>query len=601
MSTVTRPMLLMFAAVAVLVAGCGGGEPEEPPTPRATARPASTAQTVPTPRPADTPLPTQPATEPSPPVAPTVTLVAHYIYDLARPRPTAAVGDLHDSQVVTAPGPGRAPVAPWRDDGKNKLFSTHVFGTPFMLNEKSEVQPWVAVGIASSYDFMVWTMKLREDAVFQDGTPITAADFKAYWEHGGRPENMVPWGGARETFREIVGWEELRSGDVTEAEGIRVIDDHTLEIELFRYTPEWPLHMATRYVGISRLEQVETDANWANAPIGAGPFSLTYDSDIGLTELTRVDLVGGHWNGPHDTPIIEKLVLPNIEDEQVKLVMFENGELDVIRVDVETYEAALDPGHPFNPLLYESPYGGLWYIHMKSRMLPLDDLLVRKALAHGQDMERIVRAVWGPTATHAKGVISNRMPCHDPDANYQPYDPDLARQYLSESTYEEASHLPPLLIDLHRSDMVAMGVAVKEYWKDILGVELDILKREDGMLRREASQFYRLSRGSWIPDSSQIVERFAAKFVYDSYWDPPGSGYPFIRAFAEHALSLPFDDPDRCEAFRTFESEYIEKVYMIPIREVAPVRWLVQPWLRGFESTFNIDFNTLTTAYVARH
>ena len=40
---------------------------------------------------------------------------------------------------------------------------------------------------------------------------------------------------------------------------------------------------------------------------------------------------------------------------------------------------------------------------------------------------------------------------------------------------------------------------------------------------------------------------------------------------------------------------------MIPIREVEPVRWVVQPWLVGFQSTFNQDFNTLTSAYVVRH
>ena len=54
-------------------------------------------------------------------------------------------------------------------------------------------------------------------------------------------------------------------------------------------------------------------------------------------------------------------------------------------------------------------------------------------------------------------------------------------------------------------------------------------------------------------------------------------------------------------AFHAFEQEYFDKVYVIPIREVDPVRWVVQPWLRGFKSTFNQDFNTLTTAYVARH
>ena len=602
-STVTRPMLLMLAAVsaaAVLAAGCG--EPAEPATPEPPARPAEPAEPSRT---------VDPMATPTPPVVETPLPLAWWTVTVPpTPRPpdatptAAPVLDLHHSQVVTAPGRMRDTMAPWRDGGANRLFSTHVFGTPFMLNEKSELQPWIAVGITPNEDFTVWTMKLREDAVFQDGTPITAADFKAYWEHGARPANIVAWGGASLTLgggyrysdMGIRNWDLLRAGDVLEAEGLRVIDDHTLEIETTRPTPAWPLHMAAWHVGISKLGQVEADDNWRNAPIGAGPFSLSYDPDTGLTELTRVDLVGGHWNGPHDTPIIEKLVLPNVENTQVKLIMFENGELDLMSIDRETYEAALDPGHPYNPLLYESPYGGLWYIEPKVDMDPLEDFHVRKALAHGQDMEGIVSAVWGPTATHAKGLISSQMPCHYPDANLQWYDPDLARQYLSESTYEKASHLPPLLIDLSRPDMVTMGVAVKEFWKDNLGVDLDILKWESGMPRRGEAQLYRSVRGVWIPDPSGIVYPLADAA---SYWRR--DGYPVRRALAEYAWSLPLDDPGRCEAFQAFEEEYLDKVYMIPIREVDPVRWLVQPWLRGFESTFNLDFNTLTTAYVARH
>ena len=165
-------------------------------------------------------------------------------------------------------------------------------------------------------------MKLREDAVFQDGTPITAADFKAYWEHGAKPENIVAWGGASLSLGDILGWEELRAGDTREAEGLTVVDDYTLEIETVVPMAAWPLRMAAWHVGISKLEQVLVDESWGNAPIGAGPYSLTYDPESGLTELTRADLVDWHWNGPHDTPIIEKLVLPNIEDEQQRLLMF---------------------------------------------------------------------------------------------------------------------------------------------------------------------------------------------------------------------------------------------------------------------------------------
>ena len=500
-------------------------------------------------------------------------------------------------------------MAPWRDGGGNRLFSTQVFGTPFMLNEKGEAVPWIATAITSNDDMTVWTMKLREDAVFQDGTPITAADFKAYWEHGAKPENIIAWGGASQTLEDILGWEELRAGDTLEAEGLTVVDDYTLEIETYRPTAAFPLYMAAWHVGISKLDQVKAEEstalwyskrteNWGTAPIGAGPYSLTYNPDSGLTELTRTDLVGWHWNGPHDTPIIEKLVLPNIEDEQARLIMFENGELDVMSIDTETYEAALDPGHPFNPLLYVSPYGGLWFLKAKTDMAPLDDLLVRKALAHGQDMESIVSAIWGPTATHAKGLISSLVPCHDPDADYQPYDPDLALQYLSDSSYGSGSDLPLLMIDLRRPGMVAMGVAMKEYWKDNLDVELNILKLESGVWQREGAQFWRASQGSWIPDPMQIVGQMKqfGPFRYLFPYVPPPLNY-----LIEHARSLPVNHPDRCAAFQAFEREYVDKVYMIPIREVDPVRWVVQPWLRGFESTFNQDFNTLTTAYVARH
>ena len=74
-----------------------------------------------------------------------------------------------------------------------------------------------------------------------------------------------------------------------------------------------------------------------------------------------------------------------------------------------------------------------------------------------------------------------------------------------------------------------------------------------------------------------------------------------MKALNEEARSLPLDHPERCAAFHAFEQEYLDKAYVIPIREIDPIRWVVQPWLRGFESTFNQDFNTLTTAYVARH
>ena len=255
-SLVSGPMILALVVFVVAIVGCGEelsvpptpeaavGLPADPPTP---SRPAVAPAAAVTPPAANTAVPTQ-AAEPAATVAPDdgPTATAGRV----QPRPRVPGVDLHDSQVVTAPGRKRDNMAPWRDGGGNRFFSTHVFGTPFMLNEQGEVVPWIATGITPNEDMTVWTMKLREDAVFQDGTPITAADFKAYWEHGAKPESRVAWGGVSFTLGRIKDWEELWAGDVTEADGLTVVDDYTLEIETYLPVPAMPLHMATWRSGI---------------------------------------------------------------------------------------------------------------------------------------------------------------------------------------------------------------------------------------------------------------------------------------------------------------------------------------------------------------
>ena len=201
-----------------------------------------------------------------------------------------------------------------------------------------------------------------------------------------------------------------------------------------------------------------------HASVAAGPYKWTTnpDTDIYVAEADAAE----YW-GP--SPNIKKLHGLAITDRQVQVIAFENGELDLMSIDSATYEAALDPSHPFNPLLKVTPYGGLWFIKNKIDMAPMEDLLVRKALAHGADMRSIVKAVWGVTEDFATGLISPLIPCHNPDSLGHIYDPELARQELATSSYGSADNLPPLLVDLARPLMVNMGVAVKEYWKDNLG------------------------------------------------------------------------------------------------------------------------------------
>jgi ABC-type transport system substrate-binding protein len=491
--------------------------------------------------------------------------------------------NLADEQVLNLPGRLRSGAAPWRDGGSNRSFSMAVFGTLFQLSPKNDVVPWIASGWSVNDGLDVFTVTLRDDAVYQDGTPITAADVKAYWEHGAKPENIVGWGGASLTIGEIKGWDELKAGDVTESEGLVALDDQTLEITLSLPFPTWPFAMSAWHTGISKLDQVKSDENWWQYPVGAGPFSLTIDPDSGLTVVTS----GAQWWG--GDPILEKMVLENIPDRQVQVIMFENRELEMMTLDGPTYSAALDPSHPFNPLLKTTPYGGLWYFIAHVARPPLEDLFVRKAMASAVDMRTILTAVHGPTTQMATGLVSPTINCHDPDAVGHVYDPDLGRQYLSESSYGSAANLPVLKTDLAHPPIVNIGAAMKEYWKDNLDVELDIVKRERGIGRRPDSQWGRHSAGAWIPDPVQIVSTMTVKDIGEL--DNVPGVYDVMDALEAYARSLPLDHPDRCAAFQAVEREYMEQVFMIPLEFITGVNWVVQPWVRGFESTFNLDVN----------
>jgi ABC-type transport system substrate-binding protein len=491
--------------------------------------------------------------------------------------------NLADEQVLNLPGRIRSGAQPWRDGGGNRSFSMAVFGTLFQLSPKNDVVPWIASGWSVNDGLDVFTVTLRDDAVYQDGTPITAADVKAYWEHGAKPENIVAWGGASLTIGEIKGWDELKAGDVTESEGLVALDDQTLEITLSLPFPTWPFAMSAWHTGISKLDQVKSDENWWQYPVGAGPFSLTIDPDSGLTVVTS----GAQWWG--GDPILEKMVLENIPDRQVQVIMFENRELEMMTLDGPTYSAALDPSHPFNPLLKTTPYGGLWYFIAHVARPPLEDLFVRKAMASAVDMRTILTAVHGPTTQMATGLVSPTINCHDPDAVGHVYDPDLGRQYLSESSYGSAANLPVLKTDLAHPPIVNIGAAMKEYWKDNLDVELDIVKRERGIGRRPDSQWGRHSAGAWIPDPVQIVSTMTVKDIGEL--DNVPGVYDVMDALEAYARSLPLDHPDRCAAFQAVEREYMEQVFMIPLEFITGVNWVVQPWVRGFESTFNLDVN----------
>ena len=61
------------------------------------------------------------------------------------------------------------------------IFET-MYDTLVTLDENVTMQPMLATDWSVSEDGLVWTFKLRDDAKFWDGTPLTAKDVKYTFE-----------------------------------------------------------------------------------------------------------------------------------------------------------------------------------------------------------------------------------------------------------------------------------------------------------------------------------------------------------------------------------------------------------------------------------
>ena len=171
-------LLALIPSIALVAAVACADEAEEPAAPLAAQAaaapqaPEASAGAPGAPKAAqapDAPLPAQAAADPEAPKAASKPVAVRKKIE-TRTGPTGPVIDLHDSQVVTSAMTYVGGVVPWKNSGPATwVWSTHVFGTLYQNDRVGNVIPYIALSHTANDDQTVFTFKLREGAVFQDG------------------------------------------------------------------------------------------------------------------------------------------------------------------------------------------------------------------------------------------------------------------------------------------------------------------------------------------------------------------------------------------------------------------------------------------------
>lgn len=165
----------------------------------------------------------------------------------------------------------------------------------------------------SQVDDTTWEFTLRDDVVFHDGQPLTAADVKASVElasgFSGESAYALTWAPAE----------------------VEIVDDHTVRITTEQ--PFAPMLAELWWTPIVSAEWLEGDPEQlASNPNGTGPFRLVSD-EVNIKTMEPND---DYWREP---PTIDTLIWEFVQDPQTRLNALLSGEAHAIdRVPPEHLE-----------------------------------------------------------------------------------------------------------------------------------------------------------------------------------------------------------------------------------------------------------------------
>lgn len=221
-------------------------------------------------------------------------------------------------------------------------------------------------------DDVTYVYTIREDATFQDGTPVTAADVVASWNYNLNPDNL--------SFVDYFYF----SVDSIEATGDREVTVTLLAPDAtWQYTPAL---MAGFVLPASQLEgDTELLGSPESIPIGTGPYQVTEFVPGDHVTLERYD---GYWgeNGPAQT-----ITITQIPEPQTMQIALSDGDIDgtfeISPTDIEGW-MGLD-----NVDVVTAPSLAVVLLTMDFDTPPFDDPNVRQAIAHSIDKDGLVAAV----------------------------------------------------------------------------------------------------------------------------------------------------------------------------------------------------------------
>lgn len=441
--------------------------------------------------------------------------------------------------------------------------------------------PGVAEAWDTSADNLSWTFRLRENARWSNGEPVTAEDFVFALRRALDPETAS---GAAHLLEPILNARAVMTGRMPPEElGVTARDERTLEIRLAAPTP-WLLDLLTHPVSSPvwrpGLEQYGNDFARPGRMISNGAFHLSE-----WTPHAHIKLVRNHnyWDRPNVA--IDQVVHYPTDDQTVELKRYRAGELHWT-ADVPHHQLGWVRRNLRDELTITPRMAVTWLGLNVTRPPFAGEPGLRRALAMAIDRELIVRSVTGAGELPAYGWVP---PLEDYPRQAPPWTGLTRRQQLDEARrlYGAAGYgsRKPLELELLYPAGLnnrRLAIAVASMWRETLGVQTQLREEEFGEFLESRSDLgtTMVFRSGWAADYRD-AHSFAALFDSETGASDTGwlnTEYDELLQASKQAHSL----QRRLMLLAEAEKLLLEEQPIIPLYFLA-TRRLVKPEVRGWQ------------------
>ena len=443
----------------------------------------------------------------------------------------------------------------------NEMFGQAMVYEPLVrYGMDGKIKPWLAESWEIAPDGRKYTIHLRKEVFFSDGTPFNAEAVK-------KNIDAVMKNAERHKWLELVH----------QIQNVEVVDSYTVKIVLkdtyYPFLQDMALVRPFRFLSPAAFPASGNTADGIKAAVGTGPWVLE-ESKLGEYDLFKRN--DKYW-GPK--PQIEKILVQVIPDPNTRAVAFETGKIDLIygdgQISLDTFDRFRND--PRYQTMISQPLATRT-VALNSARGATSELAVRRAIQHAVNKEAIVAGVFLNTEIKADTLYSANIPYCDLGLRPYEYNSSEAKKILDQAGWKKADGSDfrtkkdqILTVDLCFVGNDAVMKAVAEVLQNDLqrvGIKVNLLGEEKDSFykRQKEGEFNLIFNDTWGPPYEP--HSFLSSWRVPSHADYKAqSGLPMKKKIDQKIgrVLVTTDEKERMDIYRNILTTIHEQAVYLPI------------------------------------